>query len=178
MTRARLPARLGAALLVLGALVACVGGALLPASTARSAPALQFVLDFGRLDPGATATRTGEAALARDATLVAFSWVERDGVLVDAVLDVDVCGAGVACAPVSSAVGSAFGAGRVSVTVTARLADDVDPGGEGTAIGVLTFQADDLAPTGPDPLGCLLLGGILLTVGAGLALVSGRPRPS
>ena len=180
MSRAR---RFGAS--AFGALVVAIlaigtGLALAPGA-ANAAPAPEFSLDFSGLQPGVPQTETGGFTLDRAADLVAFDWLARAGVLASAVIiDIEVCDSAGNCVDPRTIAGSVpFAAGAATVTVPVELPAAAGNGQTGTAVGRLTFQAnDDLAATG-FPAAPWIAGGIaVIAVGALLvALVRRRDDP-
>jgi len=173
--------RVGAWLMALAAVGALAGlVAVMPDAAARAAPAPVFTVAFDGLAPGAPQSRTGTFLLERDATLAAFAWLEREGLMVDAALDVEVCDSAGTCADAASS-GTVFIAGEMDVTVTAELPAESVPEATGSVLGQLTFTADEdsaLAGTGVDVSVVLAVLAALLAVGALLVAVGHRrPQP-
>lgn len=180
MTRAAATARRsGLAVLAAGALL--VAGAVLSLvqqESARAAPAPAFTLQFDDLTPGVPQERTDSFVLERDAALVSFAWLEREGILADADLAITVCDAAATCLDPSTASEPVdMIAGTVDVTVATRLAATAPPGGSGSVVGQLSFVADDdLAATGANPLQWLAVGAAAVALGAVAIAASGRGR--
>jgi len=151
-----------------GALLLAVGAA----TASRAVEPVEFTLAFDDLSPGETRTESAAATLERDATLTSIAWVERAGLLADGPLDVRVCRDDV-CTSLAGFVETPMTAGELDVSVTVVAAADVSPEDDGTALGRLTFVADDdgLAPTGAS-LTALVWGAALLAAGALLAGVA------
>jgi hypothetical protein len=166
-----------------GALVACaIALAILgvgAASAARAAPAPVFTLSFDALEVGVPVTETGAFTLDRDAELVAFAWLERQGVMTQVDLIIEACDSGGTCVdPTTLAGGVPFAAGTGTVSVTATLAATADPGSAGSVVGQLTFTAaDDLAATGFEASAWLLWAVALVCLGV-FAVLAVRGRRS
>ncbi|MGI9823083.1 hypothetical protein [Agromyces sp. Marseille-Q5079] len=133
------------------AMIAVLAGSLLlavgAAGPSRAAESVEFTLVFEDLVPGELRTQAAEATLERDATLTSIEWVERTGLLADGSLDVTVCRGG-ACTALSTFAETPMPAGVIEVSVTVGVDADAPRGVDGTALGRLTFVADDAAPGG------------------------------
>ena len=187
-----------AGVLAFGAVCALAGfAALVPSSAARAAPAPEFTLAFDGLAPGAPQSRSATFVLERDATLTGVMWLDREGLLADAALDVRVCDAAGTCASPPADALTALAGGLVEVTVTAELPQPPPgstPAATGSATGRLTFSAQDpagnaagglsttarggLAATGGDVAVGLAVLGALLAGGALLVALGRRTHPS
>jgi hypothetical protein len=161
-----------AAALVLGA-----GLAFAPIGSARAAPAPEFTLEFGGLEPGVPQTDVGAFTIEQAADLVLFEWSEATGLLAGidtqvgerVALDVEVCdSAGMCLDPRSLAGPVPFAAGVGSLTVTAQLTAAVEPGESGSVVGRLAFVGEEtgLAATGSDAAQLLAAALASIAVGA------------
>ncbi|MET0843831.1 MAG: hypothetical protein ABWY23_08265 [Mycetocola sp.] len=164
----------GTLLLRAGAYLALLGGALLYAVGASLTPAaaaepVDFTVTFSDVLPGETRTEVGIATLDRDATLEAAAWEQRSGLLARGELGFTVCRE-TTCVSSSSFVATPMTAGQVQVRVTVTIPRDASPGSSGTALGRLTFVADDgdgeLASTGVSSSSAMFWGAGLLGAGA------------
>lgn len=179
MTRAAAIARrIGVAVLAVGALL--VAGsllALIQQGPSFAVPTPEFTIAED-LEPGTPESRSGSFVLERDSALVAFAWLERTGILIDATLAIEVCDSAATCLdPTTLTSGVHMVAGPVVVTVTTVLADTAAPGSSGSVIGQLTFVADeDLAGTGVDPLPWLAAGAAAVAGGVLMVAVIERRR--
>ncbi|GAA1825027.1 hypothetical protein GCM10009750_05020 [Agromyces salentinus] len=158
-----------------GALVLALGAA----SASRAAEPVEFTVVFDDLSPGETRIESAVATLERDATLTSVAWVERTGLLAGGSLDVTVCRDDV-CTGLAGFVETPMSAGELDVSVTVVADADVSPEDDGTALGRLTFVADDdgLSATGAS-LAALAWGSALLAAGvllAGIAATRARGR--
>ncbi|AYF98800.1 hypothetical protein [Protaetiibacter intestinalis] len=136
-----------------------------------------FLLEFDLLEQGVPQTRSDDFSLGREAQLTGFSWLEREGVMQDVDLRIEVCASSGVCVDPQNLAGPVtFAAGATTVTVTATLTAPPGEDPTGSVLGRLTFTADDrLGATGVDVGAAVMWAAAVLMVGFLLiALVRSR----
>lgn len=149
-------------------IVLLIAGA--PVSAAAAPEPTVFTLRFDDLVIGVPQTESGAFPLARDAELVAFAWIEREGVMTQVDLEAEVCDSAGSCVdPAALGAGRPFAAGQVTVAVTVTLTA-ADPIPSGSIVGRLTFTDDDdeLSGAGAHVLEQVAWGVAALLAGAAL----------
>lgn len=132
----------------LAALVLVPGLVLVGAPPAHAAESIDVVVAFEDLVPGEARSEIGTYELVRDARHVGFDWIEREGVLRDAEIDVEACDAGGTCVDATRAAGQVLAAGPVRITLTVTLDRDAPQAADGSTTGRLTFTAEGEASAG------------------------------
>lgn len=101
-----------------------------------------FAVTLEDLVPGVPRSEIGTVELDRDATLRGLTWLNRTGILGEAILEVQVCVPGDWCVDANDPDDSIFPAGTLDVFITATLPASAPVGGSGSATGQLIFFAD------------------------------------
>lgn len=176
--------------MLVGALALSAGTVTAPAGAADVE--VDFTVTFSDLTPGETRTESATITLDRDAVLEEIAWPETEGLLAESSLQAEVC-VGSTCVDQGDLVPTALPAGPVQVDVTVSAPQTIEPDATGSALGRLTFSADDaraaggdggrapaadgrqLASTGAQVSAALLWGGAVL-VGSGILLTLGAVR--
>lgn len=162
---------------VVGAVLVSVG---LSASPTAAAVPVDFTLTFPDLAPGEVRTQAAVVTLERDALLDAVSWEERTGLLASSALSLVACRSST-CVSADDFRATRMTAGPVEITVTVTVPLDVAPATTGSALGRLSFVADedDLATTGSDAVRLVTWGVALVAAGSAIGVlvaVSRRQR--
>ncbi|WP_285025405.1 hypothetical protein [Plantibacter sp. ME-Dv--P-122b] len=157
-----------------GAVLLSVG--LAPSPSSAAVP-LDFTLTFPDLAPGETRTEAAVVVLDRDALLDAVTWEERTGLLESSSLALDICRS-TTCVSADDFRSTRLTAGPIDVRVTVTVPTDAPPAATGSALGRLSFIADDddLATTGSDAARLITWGLSLTAAGLALALGLGISR--
>ncbi|MFI8595648.1 hypothetical protein ACIGCK_14605 [Microbacterium sp. NPDC078428] len=147
--------------------------ALISVTPAQAEQTIDISFSFPKLLPGVPAQQTGTYQLQQDAELVSVDWINRSGILADALLEIEICQE--QCSPPGA--GAMFTSGEVDVRVQVTLPADAETnGGQGAATGRLVFTAEEneLAVTGAYVSSALLWGIALALVGAVLVALARR----
>lgn len=140
---------------------------------------VSFSASFNDMAPGAIRTVVETVALEKDATLRELNWLEREGILDSALLEVTICDQKGTCLDADHPAETTLRAGSLTLTLTATITDSAVSGTSGRAMGQLVFEAaegdGDLPLTGVEIASAVFWAVALVSLGA-LFVALGRRR--